>query len=75
MGTRVILKTTNNKKFKYMQGRATQPEFFKIGTVIWFNDFHTSSLQKLEYTYEDKYIEIKATTLNSKYVFRIEEVE
>jgi len=41
--------------------------------VIWFNDFHTSSLQKLEYTYEDKYIEIKATTLNSKYVFRIEE--
>ena len=73
MKNRIRLKSTTNNKFKYMQGRVTSQEYFKIGTVIWFNDFHTSSLEKLEYTYIDDTVEIKATTLNSVYVIVIEE--
>jgi len=71
--SKIILKSTTNNKFKYMQGRVTKPEYFKLGTVIWFDDFHTSSLKKLEYTYNEDSVEIKATTLNSEYVFVIEE--
>ena len=73
MASRIRLKSTTNSKFKYMQGKTTREELFKIGTIIWFNDFHTSALEKLEYTYINDTVEIKATTLNSVYVFVIEE--
>ena len=71
--SKVRLESTTNSKFKYMQGKTTKPENFKLGTVIWFEDFHTSSLKNLEYTYNKDSVEIKATTLNSEYVFVIEE--
>ena len=71
----IRLKSTTNKKFKYMQGKRLGESHFKIGTVIWFGNFHTSNLQKIEYTYHEVDVEIKATTLNSEYVFIIEGIK
>jgi len=65
-----LVKTTNTK-FKYMQGRKVKANDFKIGLVIWFGDFHTSSLVSTDYIYEDDYTDLHIETQNSKYLFRI----
>ena len=66
--------STTNKKFKYFIGEEVSNEDFKIGLVIWFGDFHTSSLKKLEYITVEDGVEIRVETLNSKYVFLVKEV-
>ena len=65
---------TTNSKFKYMQGIKYPPNKFTIGLVIWFGDFHTSTLQNIEYKHTKKYTDLVATTLNSVYTFRIGEI-
>ncbi len=69
----IRFKSTNNGKFKYFEGKVTDPSNFEIGVVVWFNDFHTSAVQKIEYKYGKKDVDLKVTTLNSIYVFVIEE--
>ena len=61
------LTSTTNPKFKYLEG--TKAREFIIGNVIWFNDFHTSNLKRIEYDYKEDRIVVTATTLNSVYVF------
>jgi hypothetical protein len=55
-----------------MEGKKIPNDLFSISTVIWFGGFHTSSLKKIEYTYGEDKVKLKATTLNSKYVFIVE---
>ena len=68
----VTLKSTTNERFKYLQGKSVSDDEFTVDIVIWFDNLHTSALKKIEYIYLDKSIELKATTMNSEYVFVIE---
>ena len=67
--TVITFVSTTNPSFKYLEGMKST--VFKIGSVIWFEDFHTSNLKSIKYKYTDKYTELKVKTLNSMYVFRI----
>jgi len=67
----VELVGTTNPKFKYLEG--TKTDEISIGVVIWFNNFHTSALKKIEYEYTDDATILTATTLNSVYIFRKED--
>jgi len=71
----IRLDSTTNEKFKFLEGQRTGDSNFKIGTVVWFEDFHTSNIQKIEYTYFKYDVEIKVYTLNSEYVFVVEGVK
>ncbi len=75
MSRHVTMVSTNNPRFKYLEDMTLQAAEFKIGTIIWFGSFHTSSLKKVTYKYKKKYILLTATTLNSVYVFKITEGE
>jgi len=70
----VELLETTNPTFKYLQGSKVKVKDFRIGLIIWFGDFHTSLLQKIEYKYckNNKAI-ITAHTLNSVYKFKVKE--
>ena len=69
---KVELIHTTNKKFKYMIGHKVKADEFKIGLVIWFGDFHTSSLVSIDYVYDEEYTALHVLTQNSEYIFRIE---
>jgi len=66
----VELVSTTNPKFKYLEG--TKTDEINIGVVIWFKNFRTSALKKIEYEYTDDATILTATTLNSVYIFRKE---
>ena len=69
--TKIRLVSTTNKNFKYMEGTVTEEDYFKIGTVVWFNNFHTSNIQNIAYTYLKDEIIIEVSTLNSIYKFSL----
>ena len=69
----VKFKSTTNGRFKYLEGTTVEPDNFKIGLVVWFDNFHTSAIEKIEYKYNKNSTDLKVTTLNSTYVFTIEE--
>ena len=68
---KVEMISTTNKNFKYMQGKVIAESDFKVGTVVWFGNFHTSNVHNIKYTYMDGEVRLIVTTLNSLYEFSI----
>ena len=73
MGVEMI--STTNPSFKYLAGTEVEVENFTVGLVIWFGNFHTSTLERIVYRHTANHTDLVATTRNSKYVFRIGENE
>ena len=71
----IELVETSNPKFKYLEGTTVEPKEFKIGVVVWFGHFHTSSVQRINYRYTGKSVFLEVGTLNSKYIFKIKGIK
>jgi len=64
--------STTNPNFQYLVGAKERDSDFNIGVSIFFGNFHTSRLIRLDYRYgQDQTVTIKAQTVNSVYTFRI----
>ena len=58
--------STTNERFKYLEGTAGILQYSFVQNVYWFNDFHTSQVDKIKRTKKT----ITVTTLNSVYKFK-----
>lgn len=72
MKKRMTFKGTTNPEFKYMIGEQTSD--WRISSRIWFDDFHTSLIERIEYTtdFETAIQQLEVHTLYSVYNFELE---